>query len=150
VTFAQTGGPAQTLTGTGSTRSFKATLPAGTVLPAALSFTATQISGGSTSVATINVFVGADTISVVTITYQLSHSKLQVSVTSTALPKGAAVLTMTPLVNKKVVGPDVVLFYNPVIDGYLVTADITNPVPDAVHIRSSYGADIITPVVRIR
>jgi hypothetical protein len=150
MTFAQTAGPAQTLAGAGNTRTFKAVLPAGTVLPAQLRFTASQTSAGTTSTATIDVFVGSDTITVVTITYQLSHSKLQVSVTSNALPKGNAVLTMTPLVNNKVVGPDVVLFYNPVIDGYLVTASITNPVPDAVHIRSTYGADIITPVVRIR
>jgi hypothetical protein len=148
--FTQTVGPAQVLTGAGNTRSFKATLPPGTPTPAILTFTASETSAGSTSTATVNVYVGPDTISIVTITYQLSHSKLQVSVTDNVLPKGAAVITATPLANNKVIGPDVVLFYNPVIDGYLITASITNPLPDAVRLRSNFGADIVTPVVRVR
>jgi hypothetical protein len=149
-TFAQTAGPAQTLTGTGITRSFKAALPAGTALPAALTFTATQSSVGSTSTATITVFVGADTITVTNVVYQLAHSKLQVAAATNALPKGAAILTVTPLVNNKVSGPDVVCTYDPILDTYNLLADIVNPIPDAVRIRSSYGAVIVSPVTRVR
>jgi len=83
------------------------------------------------------------------VVYQLAHSKLQVSTESNALPKGAAIITITPMVNKKVTGPSVVAIYDPTIDGYLLLADIANPIPDSVHITSSYGADIISPVVRI-
>ena len=143
--FAQTSGPIQTLSGAGATRTFTATLPGGTATPALLTFTAT--SGGST--ATVNLYVGTDTITVVNVTYQLSHSKLSVSTESNALPKGAAIVTITPMVNKKVSGPSVVAIYDPTIDGYLVLADIANPIPDSVHIQSSYGADLISPVVRI-
>src|SRR5471032_1584029 len=144
-TFAQPFGPKQILAGAGATRTFTATLPAGTPTPSMLTFTAT--SGGST--ATVNVFVGVDTITVINVVYQLAHSKLQVSTESNALPKGAAIITITPMVNKKVTGPSVVAIYDPTIDGYLLLADIANPIPDSVHITSSYGADIISPVVRI-
>src|SRR5471030_863581 len=74
-TFLQTFGPKQVLTGAGATRSFTAALPAGTPTPAMLTFTAS--SGGST--ATVNVFIGSDTITVINVVYQLAHSKLQVS-----------------------------------------------------------------------
>jgi len=145
-TFTQTSGLHQTLTGTGSVRTFTATLPAGTPTPSLVTFTATV----GTSVSTVNLMLGSDTITVINVVYQLAHSKLQVSVESNALPKGAAIVTATPMVNKKVSGPDVVCIYDPVIDGYLVLADIANPIPDSVRVRSNYGADITTPVQRIR
>jgi hypothetical protein len=144
--FTQTFGPVQTLAGTGSTRTFTATLPLGTPTPSLVTFTATQ----GTSVSTVNLMIGSDTITVINVVYQLAHSKLQVSVESNALPKGAAIVTVTPLVNKKPSGADIVCIYDPVIDGYLVLADIANPIPDSVRVRSNYGADIITPVQRIR
>jgi hypothetical protein len=151
VTFKQIGGPAQTLTGAGLTRSFKMTaLPAGTPTPALLTFSASVTSGGSTSTTTVTLFAGPDTITVVNVVYQLAHSKLQVSTESNALPKGTAIITVTPLVNKKASGPSVIAIYDPVIDGYLVLADISNPIPDSVHIVSNYGADLVSPVVRVR
>jgi hypothetical protein len=144
--FTQTFGPKQTLTGTLGTRTFTATLPGGTPTPSLVTFTATQ----GTSVSTVNLMIGSDTITVINVVYQLAHSKLQVSVESNALPKGKAIVTVTPLVNKKPSGVDIVCIYDPVIDGYLVLADIANPIPDSVRVRSNYGADIITPVQRIR
>jgi hypothetical protein len=151
IVFKQTGGPVQTLTGAGLTRSFKMTaLPAGTPTPAPLTFTASTTSGGSTSTSTVTLFAGPDTITVINVVYQLAHSKLQVSTESNAMPKGAAIVTVTPLVNKKVSGPSIVCIYDPVIDGYLILADIANPIPDSVHIVSNYGANLVAPVVRVR
>jgi hypothetical protein len=150
--FAQTLGPVQTLTGAGITRSFTATLPVGTRLPAQLTFTARQTSAGTTSTATINVFVGADTVTVTTVIYKLSRSSLAVNVNTNALPKGAAVITVTPLVNKKVIGPGVVCSYDPAGDTYSIgfEAFTVNPSPDSVRITSSYGANIVAPVTSIR
>ena len=75
---------------------------------------------------------------------------LSVAVNSNALPKGAATITVTPLVNKKAVGPGVVCFYDPLVDTYNMPLTIVNPIPDSVRIVSSYGANIITPVTTIR
>jgi hypothetical protein len=153
VTFAQTLGPVQTLTALDANhRSFKAILPGGTRLPAQLTFTARQTSGGTASTATLNVFVGADTITVTSVIYKLSRSSLAVSVNTNALPKGTAVITVTPLVNKKVIGPGVVCAYDPAADTYNIgfEAFTVNPTPDSVRITSSYGANIVTPVTSIR
>jgi hypothetical protein len=149
-TFAQTGGPGEILSGVGNTRTFKvANLPAGTPLPAALTFTATETSGAATSTATITIYVGPDTITVTNVVYQLAHSKLQVAANTNALPKGTAILTVTPLVNKKAVGPGIVCQYDPVLDSYNVLAVITNPIPDSVSIVSDHGGTIIAPLTRI-
>jgi len=153
VTFAQTSGPVQTLTALDANhRSFKAILPAGTALPAMLTFTAKQTSAGSTSTATLNVFVGADTITVTLVTYKQARSTLAVAAKTNALPKGVAVLTVTPMVNKKVIGPGVVCTYDPAGDTYNIgfEAFIVNPLPDSVRITSSYGANIVAPVTVIR
>jgi hypothetical protein len=147
--FTQIGGPNQIMTGTGLSRSFKATLPAGTPLPAALTFSAKETNLGSVSTATITVYVGADVITVTNVVYQLAHSKLQVAAATNALPKGSATLTVTPLVNNKVVGPDIVCTYDPILDSYNVLASITNPIPDSVRIKSSAGAVIVSPLTRI-
>jgi hypothetical protein len=153
VTFAQTAGPVQTLTVLDANhRSFKAILPAGTRLPAMLTFTAKQTNAGTTSTATINVFVGADTVTVTLVVYKLSRSSLAVNVNTNALPKGAAVITVTPLVNKKVSGPGVVCTYDPAGDTYNIgfEAFTVNPVPDSVRITSNYGANIVAPVTSVR
>jgi hypothetical protein len=153
VTFAQTFGPVQTLTALDANhRSFKATLPVGTALPAKLTFTAKQTSAGTTSTATINVFVGADTITVTSVIYKTSRSSLAVSLNTNALQKGTAVITVTPLVGKKVIGPGVVCIYDPAGDTYSIgfEAFTVNPFPDTVRITSTYGANIVTPVTSIR
>ena len=82
--------------------------------------------------------------------YQLAHSKLQVSASSNALPKGAAVIKITPLVNKKVVGPDIVCTYDPGLDTYSVLADIPNPITDSVRFTSSYGGTVTAPLNVLR
>ena len=140
--FTQTAGaPLRALTGTGATRTF--TVTSTTPQPPA-TFKATV----GTASATVGVF---DTITVVNVVYQLAHSKLQVSCNTTALPKGTAVMTVTPLVNNKVTGPDVVMTYDPVLDSYNLLADIVNPIPDGVNIRSSYGGLVLnSPVTRVR
>jgi hypothetical protein len=88
---------------------------------------------------------------VLNVVYQLAHSKLQVGVETNALPPGAATITVTPLVNNRVSGPDVVCTYDPVLNAYNILADIVNPIPDGVTIKSSFGGVILnTPVTRIR
>jgi hypothetical protein len=145
--FTQILGPAQVLAGAGLKRTFTATLPVGAATPTILTFTATQ----GVSTATISVAVGLDTITVVNVVYQLAHSKLQVAANTNALPKGSATLTVTPLVNKKVSGPDVVCQYDPILDSYNILADIANPIPDGVTVRSSYGGVVVnSPVTRVR
>jgi hypothetical protein len=84
------------------------------------------------------------------VSYQLAHSALSVTVSTNALPKGAATITITPLVNNKAIGPSVVAAYNPGVDSYFITADIVNPLPDSVRITSSYGATVTAPVTTIR
>jgi hypothetical protein len=150
--FAQTAGPHMVLSGTGSTRTFAAVLPAGTVTPAMLTFTATVTNAGKTSTATISVFVGSDTITPTLVSYILAKSALTVTVNTNALPKGAAIITVTPLVNGKVSGPSLVAAYDPGVDSYFILGEsfIVNPVPDAVRITSNYGATITTPLTVIR
>jgi len=47
-------------------------------------------------------------------------------------------------------GPDVVFTYDPTLDTYNLLADIVQPGPDHVRIRSSYGGVINAPVTKVR
>jgi hypothetical protein len=152
--WAQTSGDAQPWTvvkGNPNQISFKATsgaaFRAGT--PEKLSFSASQTSAGVKVTQGIDLYAGADTITVANVVYQLAHSKLQVAASTNSLPKGQAILIVTPMVNGKASGPDIVCQYDPILDSYNVLADITNPIPDAVTVRSNYGASVIAPLTRI-
>jgi hypothetical protein len=150
--FTQTAGQPQGLTRTANTVSFTPLLAAGTPMPAVLTFTdKVTDSAGHSATATISIYVGADTITVTNVVYAISKSRLQVAASTTALPKGAAVLTVTPLGgNGLAIGPDLVCTYDPTLDTYNVLADIVNPIPSAVRIKSSYLGTIVSPVTRIR
>jgi hypothetical protein len=150
--FVQTVGPLQALTTAANRATFTATLPPSAALPVTLTFTdKVTDSAGHSVTATINVFVGADTITVTNVVYAISKSRLQVAANTNALPKGSAVLTVTPLgANGLAIAPDVVCTYDPTLDTYNVLSDIVNPIPSAVRIRSSYGGAIVSPVTRIR
>jgi hypothetical protein len=157
-TFTQIAGPAQVLTLSASvpgadvdTAKFTATLPAGTPLPATLTFQCTVTdSAQNKSTNAISIFVGIDTITPTNVVYSLSKSRLQIAMTDNALPKGAAILRVTPMVNGVPISADIVASYDPTLDGYNVLAAIINPIPDSVRIRSNYGANIVTPITRIR
>jgi hypothetical protein len=143
LTIKQTNLPAVVLTGTGTTRTFTVSSVVSTT---SATFVASLGVAGPT--ATVNVF---DTITVLNVVYQLAHSKLQVGVNTTALPKGSAIITVTPLVSNRVSGADVVMTYDPVLDTYNVLADIVNPIPDGVNIRTNYGGVVLnSPVQRVR
>ena len=152
-TFAQTAGPAQVLTRTATAIAFTATLPAGTALPATLTFTDTVTSGAGTTVAKISVFVGADTITVSVVNYALSKSTIAVTANTNALPKGSAVLTVTVLGSNglPLIG-DFVLPYDPTTDTYTIglEAVVVNPIPAAIRIRSSYGGVLVSPILTIQ
>jgi hypothetical protein len=133
------------------TAKFTATLPAGTPLPATLTFQCTVTdSAQNKSTNAISIFVGIDTITPTNVVYSLSKSRLQIAMTDNALPKGAAILRVTPMVNGVPISADIVASYDPTLDGYNVLAAIINPIPDSVRIRSNYGANIVTPITRIR
>jgi hypothetical protein len=134
------------------TASFTATLPPAAALPVTLTFTdKVTDSAGHSATATINVFVGADTITVTNVVYAVSKSRLQVATTTNALPKGAAILKVTPLgANGLAIAADVVCTYDPTLDTYNIRSDIVNPIPSAVRIVSSYGGTVVSPVTRIR
>jgi hypothetical protein len=150
--FTQIEGPPQVLTRTATTVKFTPVLPAGTPLPVILTFTdKVTDSAGRSATDTISIFVGADTITAPNVTYAISKSRLQVAATTNALPKGAAMLTVTPLdANGLAAGPDVVCTYDPTLDTYNLLSDIVNPIPVAVRIRSSYLGTLVSPVTRIR
>jgi hypothetical protein len=150
--FTQIAGPAQVLTpGAAGTATFTATLPVGTPLPAALTFQATATDSAlNKSTDTTTVFVGSDTVTPTNIVYSLSKSRLQIAMNDNALPKGAAILTVTPMVNGVPITADIVATYDPGIDGYNILAAIINPIPDSVRIRSNYGANIVAPITKIR
>jgi hypothetical protein len=153
--FTQTAGPVQILTpGALGTASFAATLPVGTPLPATLTFQST-VTDSATPVpnkatGTISVFVGSDTVTPTNTVYSLSKSRLQIAMSDTALPKGSAIITVTPMVNGVAIAADIVATYDPGIDGYNILAAIVNPIPDSVRIRSNYGSNIVAPITRIR
>ena len=63
-----------------TTTRFTATSPAGTPLPAILTFTdKVTDSAGRTATDIIGIFVGADTITATNVTYAISKSRLQVA-----------------------------------------------------------------------
>jgi hypothetical protein len=151
-TFAQTAGPAQALAGAGATRTFTATLPPGTPTPATIGFTVTvRDAAARTTTATITILVGPDAITVANVTYALSKSRLQVSVTD-SVPGGVAVITATPFdANGAPIAAGIVLFFDPTLNTYVVPFNwLVNPVPNFVQITSSLGGSILTPVQKIR
>jgi hypothetical protein len=150
--FTQTAGPAQILTpGAAGTATFTATLPVGTPLPATLTFQCVVTDSAlNKSTDTTTVFVGSDTVTPTNIVYSLSKSRLQIAMSDNALPKGAAILTVTPMVNGVPITADIVATYDPGIDGYNILAAIINPIPDSVRIKSNYGANIVAPITKIR
>jgi hypothetical protein len=154
-TFAQTqnGGLANvTLSGTGNQASFTAPAPpAGTALPVHLAFSVTaKDAGNRTATANIDVFVGADTITVVTVTYRLAKSIVSAAVNTNA-PNGAAIITATPMaINNTPMGNSVVLTYDPVANTYNLPPETVNPVPNAVKFTSSFGGTITSPLTLIR
>ena len=157
-TFTQIAGPAQATVQSASipggdldTDTFTATLPAGTPLPATLTFQCKVTDYAlNTATGTVNVYVGSDTVTPTNVVYSLSKSRLQIAMTDNALPKGAAILTVTPMVNGVPISADIVATYDPGLDAYNILAAIINPIPDSVRIRSNYGANIVTPITRIR
>ena len=154
--FAQTGLgglPAVSLTQTGNKATFTAPLPpAGTPLPVTLTFAATVTDSvtGQAATANINVLIGPDTISIVSVTYKLSRSQLKASVNDN-VPNGAATITMTPLdIYGAPIGNPVVMTYDPTVNTYNVTQSITNPIPNSVKFTSNYGGTITVPVTRVQ
>jgi hypothetical protein len=150
--YTQTAGPAQVLVpGAAGAVSFTATLPALTPLPATLTFQCTVTDSAlNKSIDTISVFVGSDTVTPTNTVYSLSKSRLQVAMSDTALPKGSAIITVTPMVNGVPIAAGIVASYDPGIDGYNVLSALVNPIPDSVHIVSNYGTNIVAPITRIR
>jgi hypothetical protein len=159
--FTQTAGPAQVLTGaTTATPSFTATLPAGTPVPAVLTFqdtvrdSATPLANKTTD--TISIYVGSDTVTPTNTVYSLSKGRLQVAMSDTAFPKGSAIITVTPMVNGVPIAAGIVATYDPGIDGYNILAAIVNPIPDSIKITSNYGFGLppdiprVFPITRIR
>ena len=148
--FTQTAGPAQNGFATGgNTATFTAT--PGATTPTTLTFQCTVTdNAASKTTATINVYVGSDTITPTNVVYSLSKSRLQIAMTDNALPKGAAIITATPLVNGVPISAGIIATYDPGIDGYNILAAIVNPIPDSVRLTSNYGASIVTPITRIR
>ncbi len=104
-TFTQTAGPTQTLNApsTSTSATFAVNLPtpvptAPTNLTFQVTVTDSAVPTNATKTASVTVNVaGADTITATPVTYVLSKSKLQVVANTTALPKGGAVLTVTPV-----------------------------------------------------
>jgi hypothetical protein len=155
-TFAQTqngGLPSVVLSGApGNTVSFTAPVPpTGTTLPAHLAFSVTAKDAiNRTAIANIDVFVGADTITVVSVTYKLAKSVLSAAV-NTNVPNGAAIITATPMaINNTPMGNSVVLTYDPVANSYNLPPATVNPVPNAVRFTSSFGGTITSPLTLIR
>jgi hypothetical protein len=154
VTFLQTGGPAVlNLTPAGNTATFiTPALAPGTPGPVVLTFTAKAAIAGNpaTATATINVYIGVDTLTVVSVVYRQSKSQLKGAMTD-SLPAGAATITMTPLdANGNAIGSNVVMLYDPTTNTYNVLQDITNPIPNQVRFTSNFGAVLLSPVTRIQ
>jgi hypothetical protein len=152
-TFAQTAGPAAVLTplGTNQATFVVPVLPAGTPLPALMTFTATAKFGANPSAtAAINVYMGTDTITIISVVYKNSKSQLKANVTDN-VPNGAASITMIPLdANGNPLGPNVVMTYDPTTNSYLVLQDITNPIPNQVRFVSTFGANLVSPITRVQ
>jgi hypothetical protein len=159
--FTQTAGPAQVLTGaTTATPSFTATLPPGTPIPAVLTFqntvtdSATPLANKTTD--SISIYVGTDTVTPTNTVYSLSKSRIQVAMGDTALPKGSAIITVTPMVNGVPIAAGIIATYDPGIDGYNILAAIVNPIPDSIKITTNYGFGLppdiprVFPITRIR
>jgi hypothetical protein len=128
-------------------------LPVGT-LSANLAFTVTvRDASARTVTSTVNIFVGVDKLTIppaVGVTYETKRSILSVT-TSTNVPGGAAILTMTPLAfNGRPMAAPVVMTYDPVADSYS-SGDVTvNPIPNSIRVTSSYGGSIVSPILFIR
>ncbi|MBZ5726425.1 MAG: hypothetical protein LAP87_15670 [Acidobacteriia bacterium] len=154
--FRQIAGPAQPLAVNGNTATFTptaVTIPGGVNPPVQLTFTATV----GTSVATVNVFVGADTITVTNVVYALSKSRLQVAFSTNAplFPNmgqgGPVTMLVQPLdFAGNPQGPSLVPIYDPTLNTYNLLALIINPIPSAVRITSSGGGSIVAGITRIR
>jgi hypothetical protein len=150
--FTQTAGTPQMLTGGAntSTLSFFATAGGAPLAPLTFQCTVTDAAGYN-STATISVFVGSDTVTPTNTVYSLSKGRLQVAMSDTALPKGSAIITVTPMVNGVAIAAGIVATYDPGIDGYNILAAIVNPIPDSIKITSNYGfGPVIFPITRIR
>jgi hypothetical protein len=163
--FTQTAGPAQVLALSSSvvggveldTAKFTTTLPAGTPLPATLTIQCTVTdAAGNKSTDAISVFGGSDTVTPTNTVYSLSKSRIQVAMGDTALPKGSAIITVTPMVNGVAIAAGIIATYDAGIDGYNILAAIVNPIPDSIKITSNYGFGLppdiprIFPITRIR
>jgi hypothetical protein len=155
ITFAQTGLgglPAVALARINNTTvTFTApALPPGTPTPVILTFTATATASGQATTATVDVYLGADAITVVNLTYKLSKSQLKATVADDA-PNGLATLTMTPLDSLgRAIGAAVPMTYDPTTGSYNILQSITNPIPAQVRFTSSFGAILIAPIQRIQ
>ncbi len=154
--FAETangGLPAVTLTASGNTATFVVPVPpAGTPLPATLTFavTATDTVTNQSTTASVNVIVGPDKITVLSVVYKLSRSQLKASV-SDSIPNGKATITMQALdINGAPIGNPVVMTYDPTLNAYNVLQSITNPMPNAVKFTSNYGGTVTAPVQRVQ
>jgi hypothetical protein len=149
--FTQTAGPVQTLAVAGNVATFTAALPPATPLPAALTFqcTVTDYANNKTS-ATVNVFVGSDTLTITNVVYAISKGRVQVAMTDNALPKGSAILTVYPLIGGVPIAAGIVATYDPTVDSYNILSSIINPIPDSVRVTSNYGATVVSPITRIR
>ena len=103
----------------------------------------------------IDIFIGPDTITPVSVVYKLSKSQLKATV-SDNVPGGAAVISMTPLDANGiplVCGSGtcvVVMTYDPTANVYNVLQNITNPIPNSVRFTSSYGAVLVAPISRVQ
>jgi len=229
--FTQSAGPVQILMNPTSTSpTFVVNLgPIVPATPTTLTFNVvvTDASNQSQTVPVNIVVDPADHITVTNVVYTISKSKLQVAASTDALPKGGAVLTVTPqgpvsaivgvtkgtttvltavsngfvtgttptltisgatgawsvlngtfvvrvisstqfsipvdssaialaapaagsLSFEQSFGADVVCIYNPTLDTYNVLADIVQPGPDHITIRSSYGGITTSPITRTR
>jgi hypothetical protein len=151
--FTQTAGPLQALTINGNVATFSATLPAGTPLPATLTFQSTVTDSAvpnNNTTATMSLFVGSDTLTVTNVVYALSKGRLQVAMTDNALPKGSAIITVYPLIGGTAISAGIVATYDPTVDVYNILSGIINPIPDSVRITSNYGATAVSPITRIR
>ena len=98
----------------------------------------------------MSVFVGADTLTVPTASYVLSSKVLTVVVKTNALPKGSAVIAVTPLgANGLAIGADIICTYKPATDAYSNSATV-NPIPSSVRIKSSYGGAKTAPLLTVQ
>jgi hypothetical protein len=162
--YTQTAGPAQVLAlsasvvgGEVDTAKFTTTLPPGTPLPAPLTFQCTVTdAAGNKSTDNVSVFGGSDTVTPTNTVYSLSKSRIQVAMGDTALPKGSAIITVTPMVNGVPIAAGIIATYDAGIDGYNILAAIVNPIPDSIKITSNYGFGLppdiprVFPITRIR